>query len=94
MFLKLFLKRLSINKQADYMKRRGIVLGTRRKDGRQSYLYMVNNLFAEILYENDNPGLKVEALVVLDGLNDFNRYLEKDLRSASVQDSSWNKYWL
>lgn len=76
------------------MKRRGIVLGTRRKGGRQSYLYMLNNLFAEILYENDNPGLKVEALVVLDGLNNFNRYLEKDLRSASAQNSPWNKYWL
>lgn len=76
------------------MKRRGIVLGTRNKGGRQSYLYMVNNLFAEILYENDNPGLKVEALVVLDGLHDFNRYLEKDLRSASAQSTPWNNFWL
>lgn len=76
------------------MKRRGIVLGTRKKGDRQSYLYMVNNLFAEILYENDNPGLKVEALVVLDGLHDFNRYLENDLRSGSAQNTPWNNFWL
>ncbi len=63
------------------MKRKGIVLGTRMKDGRQSYLYMVNNLFAEILYEDDNPRLQVETLVVLDGLDRLNLYLEKDLRA-------------
>jgi hypothetical protein len=80
MILKLIFKRLSVSKQAEFMKRRGIVLGTRRKNGRQSYLYMVNNLFAEILYENDNPRLKVEGLVVLDGLQKLNSYLEKDLR--------------
>ena len=80
MILKLIFKRLSVAKQADFMKRRGIVLGTRNKNGRQSYLYMVNNLFAEILYENDNPRLKVEGLVVIDGLSNLNKYLEKDLR--------------
>ena len=80
MILKLIFKRLSMPRQAAFMKRRGIVLGTRNKNGRQSYLYMVNNLFAEILYENDNPRLKVEGLVVIDGLNNLNKYLEKDLR--------------
>lgn len=62
------------------MRRRGIVLGTRTKNGRLGYLYMVNNLFAEIVYENDNPRLTVEQLVVLDGLQNLNKYLEKDLR--------------
>lgn len=47
------------------MKRHGIILGTRIRDGRQAYLYMVNNLLAEILYENDNPRMRAEALVVL-----------------------------
>jgi hypothetical protein len=80
MFLKLFFKRLPLARQAEFMKRRGIVLGTRNKDGRQTYLYMVNNLFAEIMYEKDNPRLSVETVVVLDGLNKLNRYLEKGLR--------------
>ena len=81
MLLKLFFNRLSLTKQADFMKRRGIVLGTRTKDGRQTYLYMVNNLFAEILYENDNPRLKPEAIVVLSGLHKLNRYLEEEIRT-------------
>lgn len=80
MILKLILKNLSMTRQADFIKRRGIVLGTRNKDGRQGYLYMVNNLFAEIFYQNDNPGLSAERLIVLHGLENLNRYLEKDLR--------------
>lgn len=76
------------------MKRRGIVLGTRKKDGRQSYLYMVNNLFAEILYENDNPRLKVESLVLLSGLADLNRYMEKDLRTAIKTMPNLKNYWM
>jgi hypothetical protein len=79
MFLKVIFKSLSMPKQANLMKRRGIVLGTRNKDGRQGYLYMLNNIFAEIFYVNDNPGLGAERLVVLDGLENLNRHLEKDL---------------
>lgn len=80
MILKLILKNLSITKQAEFMKRRGIVLGTRNKGGRQGYLYMVNNLFAEIFYENDNPRQSAERLVVLQGLDNLNKYLTQDLR--------------
>ena len=81
MFLQLIFRWLSINRQADFMKRRGIILGTRKRDGRQGYLYMVNNLFAEIFFENDNPQMSVERLVVLNGLNKLNSYLEEDSRS-------------
>lgn len=62
------------------MRRRGIVVGTRNKNGRLGYLYMVNNLFAEIFYENDNPRLTVEHVHLMHGLQNLNRYLEKDLR--------------
>ena len=75
------------------MRRTGIVLGTRKKDGRQTYLYMVNNLFAEILYENDNPRMSVEGLVVLEGLNDLNKYLERDIKLRASQDPSVKNYW-
>lgn len=85
---------LSTTRQAAFMKRRGIVLGTRKKDGRQSYLYMVNNLFAEIRYENDNPRLKVESLVLLSGLADLNRYMEKDLRTAINALPNLKNYWM
>lgn len=81
MILKLILRNLSMTKQAKFMKRRGIVLGTRNKNGRQGYLYMLNNLFVEIFYENDNPRQNPESLIVLQGLDNLNRYLTQDLRS-------------
>ena len=84
MFVRLIFKRWSVSKQADFMKRKGIVLGTRNKGGRTSYLYMVNNLFAEVLYENDNPAMKVEKLIVINGLSKLHHHLEKELRSAFV----------
>jgi hypothetical protein len=80
MLLKFIIKRLSVSHQACFMKKRGIVLGTRTKDNRQIYLYMVSSLFAEIRYEDDNPRMKVEALVLIDGLKKFTHYLEKDVR--------------
>ncbi len=82
MFIRLFFKRLSASRQANYMKRRGIVVGTRNRAGRMSYLYMVNNLFAEILYENDNPGMRAETVVVMEGLQNLTRHLERDLRES------------
>lgn len=80
MLLKFIIQRLPVRNQANLMKRRGIVVGTRNKNGRRSYLYMINNLFAEILYENDNPGLQVEALVLLDGLKGLQTYFRNDVR--------------
>lgn len=88
MFLRLIFKRWSVSRQADYMRRRGIVLGTRKKHGRTGYLYMVNNLFAEIVYENDNPGMNVETLVVLDGLSRLHRHLEQELLSIHAKTIS------
>lgn len=80
MLLKLFFKQLSLTRQANFMKRRGIILGTRTRNGRQIYLYMVENLFAEITYENDNPQNMVESLVMINGLKQLNKHLEKDIR--------------
>lgn len=70
-----------MGRQATFMRRRGIVVATRKREGRETYLYMVNNLFAEIRYENDDPRMRVESVVVLDGLDKLNKYLENDLRS-------------
>jgi hypothetical protein len=83
MILKFIFNRLSQSSQAKFMTKRGIVLGTRNKGGRLIYIYMVNNLFAEIAYENDNPRNKVESLVVIDGLRKLNKYLENDIRSIA-----------
>jgi len=62
------------------MQRRGLVVGTRHKNGRMVYLYMLDNLFAEIIYKHDIPSFNPERVVLLDGLQNLNRYLEAELR--------------
>ena len=89
MILKFILKRFSLEKQATFFKSRGIVIGTRTKDGRKIYLYMVSNLFTEITYENDNPKLSVESIVLIDGLKKLNKYLEQDLRPTAQGTIFW-----
>lgn len=42
---------------------------------------MVNNLFAEILYKGDNPKMKVESLIILDGLQKLHSHMERDVRA-------------
>lgn len=83
--MRVFFQWLSMKRQAAFMKRRGIILGTRERNGRQGYLYMVNNLFAEIFFENDNPQMNAERIVVMRGLENLNRYLEKDVRDRTYR---------
>ncbi len=83
--MRVFFRWLSMESQAAFMKRRGIILGTRERNGRQGYLYMVNNLFAEIFFENDNPQMDAERIVVMRGLENLNRYLEKDVRDRTYR---------
>ncbi len=77
-----------MEKQAAIMKSRGVVVGTRNKSGRTGFLYMINNVFAEILYQDDNPRLEPESVVVIDGLKNLNRYMEKALRDEEEEKTS------
>jgi hypothetical protein len=82
MILKFFFKQMSLQKQANFLKKRGIMLGTRLKDGRRIYIYMLRNLFIEVLYKNDNVSEDAEKLNMLDGLSSLNEYLEKEFRAS------------
>ena len=82
MILKFFFKQMSLRRQANFLKKKGIMLGTRLKDGRRIYIYMLRNLFIEVLYKNDNVNEVPEKLNMLDGLNSLNEYLEKEFRAS------------
>lgn len=60
------------------MMRYGILLATRQRKGRQIYIYMFRNLFAEITYKNDNPEELVEKVHLIPGLENLKGHLEKD----------------
>lgn len=82
MILRFILQHLSIQKQANFLRKRGIILGTRLKNGRRIYIYMLHDLFVEVLYKNDNANEAPEHLNMLRGLNTLNDYLEKEFRAT------------
>ena len=64
------------------MKKKGIMLGTRMKEGRKIYIYMLRELFVEVVYKNDNTEEMPERLNMLTGLKNLNSYLEKEFKTS------------
>ena len=82
MILKFFFQRLSVTKQVSFLKKKGIMLGTRMKEGRKIYIYMLRELFVEVVYKNDNTEEMPERLNMLTGLKNLNSYLEKEFKTS------------
>ena len=82
MILRFFFKHLSITKQVLYLRKKGILLGTRLKDGRKIYIYMFRDLFIEVLYINDDASEAPEKVYLLNGLKNLNSYLEKEFKTT------------
>jgi hypothetical protein len=72
----------SIEKQVEYLQSKGVSLGTRVKDGRKIYVYMLRNLFVEVIYENDNSSESPEKVHILKGLKSLNSHLEREFRAS------------
>lgn len=73
---------MSLHKQVDFLKRKGVFLGTRLKAGRKIYLYMLNNLFVEVWFKHDDSEQTAENLSMVTGLKNLNAHLENELRQA------------
>jgi hypothetical protein len=82
MLLRFFFSRMSLKKQVNYLQRKGIMLGTRVKEGRKIYIYMLRDLFVEVIYRNDNTENDAESLNTLRGLDNLNEYLEREFKAS------------
>ena len=82
MFFRFFFKRLSLRRQVETLKRKGTFLGIREKDSRKVYIYMLTNLFVEVIYRNDDSGNNPEQTRILAGLKKLNAYLETEFKSS------------
>jgi hypothetical protein len=82
MFFRFFFRRMSIQRQAEYVTKNGIMLGTRVKDGRKIFIYMIRSLFVEVTFRNDNLDDAAETIIILQGLDNLNDYLEKEFRAS------------
>lgn len=82
MLLNFFFRQLSMEKQISYLQKNGVSLGTRVKDGRKIYVYMLRGIFVEVLYTNDNAFEAPEKVDTLRGLKNLNAHLEKEFRAS------------
>jgi len=82
MIFQFFFQRLSVEKQVQHIRRKGIALGTRAKNGRKIYIYMLGNLFVEVIYKGDNSENNPEQVNTLRGLKNLNEYLESEFRTS------------
>jgi hypothetical protein len=71
---------MSVERRVRFMKKRGMVLGTRLSEGRQIHMYMFRSVFAEIIYKNDDPQGDVESFSSVSGLKELNEKLENEIR--------------
>ena len=82
MFFQFIFRQLSAEKQVSYLQKNGVSLGSRAKNGRRIYVYMMRNLFVEVMYENDDVNNTPERVNLMRGLKNLNAYLEKEFRAT------------
>jgi len=82
MFFKLVFKYYSESKRIALLKEEGIMLGTRQRNGRKVYLYMLKDFFVEVVYQKDEIDLEPEKLETFSNLDNLNSYLEKEFHTA------------
>ena len=82
MFFQFIFRQLSAENQVSYLQKNGVSLGSRAKNGRRIYVYMMRNLFVEVMYENDDVNNTPERVNLMRGLKNLNAYLEKEFRAS------------
>lgn len=58
------------------------MLGTRMKEGRAIHIYMLKDLFVEVVFKGDNIENEAESINIVRGLDNLNEYLEKEFRAS------------
>ncbi|MBI1768087.1 MAG: hypothetical protein HY015_00805 [Bacteroidetes bacterium] len=82
MWFKWGFKYFSLSKQLEYLREHGIMLGSRMRNDRKVFLYMVKNLFVEVIYQNDSIEKEAEQLAIFNNLSHLNQYLEKEFKTT------------
>ena len=75
-------KYFSLTKQLEYLREHGVMLGSRMRNDRKVFLYMVKSTFVEVMYKNDSIEKEAERLEVFKNLNHLNQYLENDFKTT------------
>jgi hypothetical protein len=82
MFGRMFFKFLSESKKISYLREKGTVLGTRLKNGRKAYMYMIADFCVEVIFQHDNQEMNPERVTTFSNVQEFNSYLEREFRAS------------
>lgn len=82
MWFKIGFRFLADNKKFELVREKGIMLGSRWRNNRRVYLYMVKDFFVEVMYLQDDIDQDPERISTFSSLDNLNAYLERDIRTA------------
>jgi hypothetical protein len=82
MIFKLLYRRWPLQKQVDFLKRKAILIGSRTREKRKVYIYMYRNMFAEVIFLQDDPNQPAESARIVKGLKNLNSYLENEFKNT------------
>jgi hypothetical protein len=82
MLFNLFFKYLSESKKLHYVREHGVMIGSRMRNERKVFLYMIKDLFVEVVYKDDNMDESAERLGTFTSLSGLNSYLEREFKTA------------
>jgi len=82
MVSKLAFRFLGDEKKAEVLRAQGIMLGSRTRDDRRVFLYMLKDFFVEVTYRHDDIDMTTEGIETFSSLEHLNNYLEQDIRAA------------
>lgn len=84
MFMNILFSCLTLSQQVSLIRKCGILLGTRKREGRIVYTYMYRNLFAEIIYQDDDPNESAESFIVITSLRKLADHFKKEIKSKKT----------
>jgi hypothetical protein len=79
---RMFFRFLSESNKIAYIREQGTILGTRLKNGRKAYLYMLADFCVEVIFKQDNSDMGPERVTTFSSVKEFNNYLEKEFKAA------------
>lgn len=82
MFFKFFFSRMSMERKVSYLRKKGMLLGTRLKNSRKIYIYMLNDLFVEVTFRDDSTDNSPEEVQIITGLRNLNEHLGQAFKTS------------
>lgn len=80
MIYRLIFNRASQEKKKHILNSRGVMIGSFNRSGRQKYVYLLDNFFVEVIYENDDTSSGIETINSFSDYRKLEQYMEQSFK--------------